>query len=153
VYREDADGNEVLLYYIKPGESCIMSITTYLRYDKSSVKAIIEEDAYLLALPSDEFKKFLAIYSSVNEFVYSLFQDKYLELLEFIELMSFSNQEDRLLNYLTKESRLKGSNRIKITHKKIAEDLATSREVISRLLKKLQQREVIKQEHLVIELL
>jgi len=153
VYREDNDGNEVLLYYIKPGESCIMSITTYLRDDKSSIKAIIEEDATLIALPSEEFNKHLKKYPPLNEFVYSLFQEKYLELIDFIQLVTFSRQEDRLIKYLRKEAELKGSNELKITHKKIAEDLATSREVVSRLLKKLQDRNILKQKHLIIELL
>lgn len=139
VFKEEAvHGNEVLLYYIKPGESCVMSMTTLIRNGKSQVKAVIEEDAKVLILPAIEAMAIAKTYPQWNEFVYSLFQTKFEELLQVIETLTFSNKDVRLLEYLKKESVLKESKVLNTTHQHIANDLGSSREVISRLLKKLE---------------
>ncbi len=139
VFKEEAvHGNEVLLYYIKPGESCVMSMTTLIRNGKSQVKAVIEEDAKVLILPAIEAMAIAKTYPQWNEFVYDLFQTKFEELLKVIETLTFSNKDVRLLEYLKKESVLKESKVLNTTHQHIANDLGSSREVISRLLKKLE---------------
>ncbi|WP_396638317.1 Crp/Fnr family transcriptional regulator [Maribacter sp. R77961] len=139
VFKEEAvHGNEVLLYYIKPGESCVMSMTTLIRNGKSQVKAVIEEDAKVLILPAIEAMAIAKTYPQWNEFVYDLFQTKFEELLQVIETLTFSNKDVRLLEYLKKESVLKESKVLNTTHQHIANDLGSSREVISRLLKKLE---------------
>ena len=139
VFKEEAvHGNEVLLYYIKPGESCVMSMTTLIGNGKSQVKAVIEEDAKVLILPAIEAMAIAKTYPQWNEFVYDLFQTKFEELLQVIETLTFSNKDVRLLEYLKKESVLKESKVLNTTHQHIANDLGSSREVISRLLKKLE---------------
>lgn len=152
VYKEEPNGKEILLYYIKPGESCIMSITTFMKNDKSVVKAVIEEDADIYVLSGPNFEKLAKDHKPMNEFVYGLFRDKYTELVDFIELISFTKQEERLLKYLQKEAKLKNSDTLQLTHQNIADDLGSSREVISRLLKKLQDRDLIIQKHGIISL-
>lgn len=140
---EPVNGNEVLLYYIKPGESCIMSVTTLIRNQTSTVKAIIEEDAEIVIIPADKVVKIGRSYPQWNEFIYDLFNLKFEELLDVIGILTFSNKEKRLIEYLKKESKLKKSNTIHTTHQHIAYDLGSSREVISRLLKKLEKEDVL----------
>lgn len=139
VFKEEAvHGNEVLLYYIKPGESCVMSLTTLIRNGKSQIKAVVEEDAKVLILPAIKAMAIAKKYPQWNEFVYDLFQTKFEELLQVVETLTFSNKDVRLLEYLKKESTLKNSKTLHTTHQHIANDLGSSREVISRLLKKLE---------------
>lgn len=139
VFKEEpTNGQEVLLYYIQPGESCVMSLTTLIQHGKSQVKAIIDEDSEVLMIPADKALDIAKKYPRWNEFVYELFQTKFEELLHVVETLTFSNKDIRLLEYLKKESSLKGSNVLYTTHQHIANDLGSSREVISRLLKKLE---------------
>ena len=138
VFKEEENGNEVLLYYIKSGESCIMSVTTLLRNGASKVKAVIEEDSEIVIIPADKALEIARKYPKWNEFVYELFNVKFEELLNVIKILTFSNKDIRLLEYLKKEATLKGSKILHTTHQHIAYDLGSSREVISRLLKKLE---------------
>ncbi|TSE03206.1 Crp/Fnr family transcriptional regulator [Aquimarina algiphila] len=151
--EEPIHGNEVLLYYIKPGESCVMSVTTLVRNETSRVKAVIEEDSEVVIIPADKALKIAKAYPKWNEFIYDLFNFKFEELINVIEILTFSNKDKRLLEYLKKEAQVKGDNILRTTHKDIAYDLGSSREVISRLLKKLEQNGVIRLKQGVIELL
>jgi CRP/FNR family transcriptional regulator len=136
--QEPINGSEVLLYYIKPGESCVMSVTTLIRQQTSHVKAVIEEDATIVVIPADKALQIAKKYPRWNEFIYDLFNLKFDELLNVIEILTFSNKDIRLLEYLKKEAKLKNTNTLQTTHQHIADDLGSSREVISRLLKKLE---------------
>jgi len=139
VFKEEStNGNEVLLYYIKPGESCVMSVTTLIRNEASQVKAVIEEDSEIVVIPADKALQIAKKYPKWNEFIYDLFNLKFDELLNVIEILTFSNKDTRLFEYLKKEAHLKTTNILRTTHQHIAHDLGSSREVISRLLKKLE---------------
>lgn len=145
VFKEESlNGNEVLLYYIKPGESCVMSLTTLIRNETSQVKAVIEEDAKIVVIPADKALAIAKKYPRWNEFIYDLFNLKFEELLNVIEILTFSKKDSRLIEYLRKETTLKNTTTLKTTHQKIAYDLGSSREVISRLLKKLEADGVLK---------
>ncbi len=150
---EPTQGNEVLLYYIKPGESCVMSVTTLIRNTTSRVKAIIEEDAEVVIIPADEIVKIAKSYPKWNEFIYDLFNLKFEELLNVIEILTFSKKETRLIEYLRKEASVKKSNILHTTHQHIAYDLGSSREVISRLLKKLENEGLLQLRQGIVELL
>ena len=140
IYREDDFGNEILLYYINSGESCVISITASLKDEKSSIKAIVEEDSKLLGVPTREFVNLLSKYNLLHTFTYDLFNIKYNELIKSIDSLAFSNMGTRLMQYLVNEANLKNSKQISgLTHKGIAKDLSTSREVISRQLNALQK--------------
>ena len=144
VFKEEAvNGNEVLLYYIKPGESCVMSVITLIRNETSQVKAVIEEDSKIVIIPADIALVIAKKYPQWNEFIYDLFNLKFEELLNVIETLTFSNKDIRLLEYLKKEAKLKNTSLLKTTHQQIAFDLGSSREVISRLLKKLETSEYV----------
>ncbi len=150
---EPIQGNEVLLYYIKPGESCVMSVTTLIRNQTSRVKAIVEEDAEIVIIPADKIMNIAKSYPQWNEFVYDLFNLKFEELLHTVEVLTFSKKETRLIEYLKKEAQLKNSNTLHTTHQHIAYDLGSSREVISRLLKKLENEGVLQLKQGVVKLL
>ncbi len=135
IYREDDDGNEILLYYIKSGESCVISITSSIKYEKSSIRATTEEDSTIFAIPSHDFLKLLNKYNLLHTFTYDLFNVKYNELIKSIDSLAFSDMRTRLYHYLETKANLRDTKIITgLTHKEIAKDLATSREVISRLL-------------------
>ena len=138
VFKEEENGHEVLLYYIKPGESCVMSVTTMIQNETSKVKAVIEEDAEIVVIPADKAMKIAKKYPRWNEFIYELFNLKFEELFNVIKILTFSNKDARLLEYLRKKVSLKGNSILHTTHQQIADDLGSSREVISRLLKKIE---------------
>ncbi len=148
IYREDAQGNEILLYYIKSGESCVISITAALKNEKSSIKAYVDEDSSLLAVPIQDFEKLLNKYNLLHNFTYDLFNLKYNQLIDSIDSLAFTDMRMRLMNYLTKVAQAKDTTEIEgLTHKKIAQDLSTSREVVSRLLNAFQKEGKIKLAH------
>lgn len=144
IYREDEMGNEILLYYINSGESCVMSITTCLKNEKSSIKGVVVEKSKILAIPTDLFVKLLNEYNLLHTFTYNLFNEKYNELINSIDNLAFYDTKSRLVNYLKKEAANRKSNVIAgLTHKEIARDLSTSREVVSRLLQSLKKENLI----------
>ncbi len=147
VYSEDQQGNEILLYYIEKGESCVMSMTALMKNEKINVRGVVEEDAKLLFIPAEKALEVAKKHAQWNAFFYDLFSVKYDELLQVISSLTFSTTRDRLLTYLKKQSNLKNSHVIKKTHQKIAVDLGVSREIISRLLKKMENEGTVKLFH------
>lgn len=144
VYKEEENGNEVLLYYIKPGESCIMSIMAAEKNVKINVKGVVEEDAKLILIPIDKLNQVNKNHPKWNLFVYELFNEKFEEVIEMVKILTFSNKEKRLENYLKTKATLNNTKTILKSHKQIANELGSSREVISRLLKKLEKEGKIK---------
>ena len=143
VYKEDESGNEVLLYYIEPGESCIMSIMSAEKNEKISVKGIVEEKSTIVIVPIQKLQSLRRNHPQWNLFVYGLFNEKFDEVIEMIKILTFSNKEKRLEEYLLKEASIKNTKEILHSHQEIANELGSSREVISRLLKKLEKDEKI----------
>ena len=138
VYKEEENGNEVLLYYIKPGESCIMSIMAADKNMPINVKGVIEDDAEIILIPIDKLIHIKQNHPKWNAFVYELFNEKFDEVIEMIKILTFSNKQKRLEDYLTTKAKLNNSNTVFKSHQQIANELGSSREVISRLLKKLE---------------
>lgn len=138
VFKEDDEGNEVLLYYIKSGESCVMSLTACLKNEKSSVKAIVEEDAEIMLIPAAASVLWARKHPDWNEFMLQLFNSKYHELLHIVNILTFHKKEIRLMDYLFKKAETTNSKNLTATHQEVANDLGSTREVISRLLKKLE---------------
>lgn len=144
VYKEDSEDGEILLYYIKRGESCVMSMTSLMKGDTSPVKGVVEEDAEILVIPADEVLKIAQKYPAWNAFIYELFSNKYDELLQMITTLTFSNKDKLVMEYLRNLVELKKSNIIQKTHQQIAQDLGSTREVMSRILKKLEKEGLVK---------
>ncbi len=138
VYRMDENGNELLLYYLSSNESCSMAYSCCVEAKKSEIKAIAEDDVELIAIPHNKLDEWLCKYPGWKNYIMRSFNDRFLELLKSIESIAFHKLDERLLGYLKKKRRLSGSNVIKVSHYLIADELATSRVVVSRLLKQLE---------------
>lgn len=139
VMRTEEDGREILLYYIKAGESCIMSFLGGMHDEKSKVKAEVEEDAEILFLPMEKVSLFIKEYPEWLDYIFRLYHKRFEELLEIINAIAFKKMDERLLNLLHKKEELSGSKNLSITHEQLANELGTARVVVSRLLKQLEE--------------
>lgn len=138
VSRLEEDGRELLLYYIKTGESCAMTFTCCMQQYPSEIQAMAEEDTQLLAIPIGVMDEWLVKYPTWKAFVMKTIRGRFNELLGTIDQIAFHKLDERLVHFLKEKSRSSGSALINLSHEQIAANLATSREVISRLLKKLE---------------
>ena len=139
VIRTEPDGREILLYYIKAGESCIMSFLGGIHNETSKVKAEVEEDAEILFLPMDKVALFIKEYPQWLDYIFRLYHKRFEELLEIINAIAFKKVDERLLSLLKKKSELTGSSVLTVTHEQLANELGTARVVVSRLLKQLEE--------------
>lgn len=139
VIRTEDDGREILLYYIKAGESCIMSFLGGMHNEKSIVRAEIEEDAEILFLPVDKVSLFIKEHPEWLDYIFRLYHKRFEELLDIINAIAFKKVDERLLSLLHKKSAITGSDMITITHEQLANELGTARVVVSRLLKQLEE--------------
>lgn len=144
---------ELLLYYIKPQESCIMSFAAGMKNEPSKIFAVAEEDTSALLLPTDKVALWVRDYPEVNHLFFQQYNLRYSDLLTTIHQLLFERLDKRLLDYLVNKSLLTGRNPIKISHRQIAAELGTAREVISRIMKKLENDGKIRQEANTIEIL
>jgi CRP/FNR family transcriptional regulator, anaerobic regulatory protein len=143
VIRTEEDGREILLYYIKPGESCIMSFLGGLHNETSKVRAEVEEDAQILFLPINKVSLLIKEYPEWLDYIFRLYHKRFEELLEIINAIAFKKVDERLLSLLKKKSDLIKSTTISITHEQLANELGTARVVVSRLLKKLEEDGIV----------
>ncbi len=138
VSRTEEDGREILLYYVNPNESCAMTFTCCMQQHASEIKAVAEEDVEMLSIPVGIMDEWMAKYPSWKSFVMRTVQNRFHELLKTIDQIAFQKLDERLVTYLKEKAKTTGSTLINISHEQIARELASSREVISRLLKKLE---------------
>jgi CRP/FNR family transcriptional regulator len=139
ILREDEEGHELLLYYIRPGETCAMSLTCCSGNGVSNVRAVAEEDTELLLLPIQIIDEWTTKYPSFKSFILKTYQKRFEELLNTIDSIAFHNLDDRLTQLLKQKSEKEGSE-LKTTHQELANQLNSSREVISRLLKQMERK-------------
>ncbi|MBK6611203.1 MAG: Crp/Fnr family transcriptional regulator [Sphingobacteriales bacterium] len=144
VIRTEEDGREILLYYIKAGESCIMSFLGGIHNETSKVRAEVEEDAEILFLPVDKVSLFIKEYPQWLDYIFRLYHKRFEELLEIVNAVSFKKVDERLLNLLKKKAELAQSKTIQTTHEQLANELGTARVVVSRLLKQLEENKILK---------
>lgn len=139
VYAESYEsGKEVLLYYLESGETCFMSIIAGMGDKISKVSAVSETDSELYSLPNLKVKEWQLAYPEWNDFILELMIKNYTNSIKTIEELSFLNIESRLIKYLQKHQTTDGVIEVMKTHQQIAKDIGTSREVITRVLKKIQ---------------
>ena len=139
VLRPDEDGREILLYYIKAGESCIMSFLGGIHHETSKVRAEVEEDAEIYFLPIDKVTEFIREYPQWLDYIFRQYHRRVEELLDGVNAIPFKKVDERLLLLLRKKAELTGSSVLPVSHEQIANELATARAVVSRLLKKLEE--------------
>lgn len=153
VYREDSDGNEFFMYYLLPGQACAISMICATRMETSKIMAKVMEDADVLMVPLNLMEKWMGEFKSWYEFVVSTYRNRFEELLTVLDQVAFRSMDERLEFYLKRHAENNGSNVIPLSHQEIANELNSSREVISRLLKKMEQRGLVRLNRNNIELL
>ncbi len=153
IIRQDDNGGEILLYYVGSNETCAMSLTCCLAHQKSRIKAVAEEETTMITLPVDKMEEWMVKYPSWKNFVMQTYSARFDELLKTIDGIAFHRVDERLEKYLKEKAALSESSIINVSHQQIAEELNSSREVISRLLKQLERNGGIKLGRNKIELL
>ncbi|WP_422354381.1 Crp/Fnr family transcriptional regulator [Roseivirga pacifica] len=143
VMREDAEGREIFLYYLEGGDACAMSISCCLGTQMSEFKVIAESEATLWMVPMVQIDNWMAKYRSFRKFIFDSYHDRFDEMLNTVDSIAFMNMDQRLMKYLLDKKQSSGSFVINKTHEQIAQELNTSRVVVSRLLKKLEREEKI----------
>jgi CRP/FNR family transcriptional regulator len=144
VLRTDDDGREILLYYIKAGESCIMSFLGGIHHETSKVRAEVEEEAEIYFLPIDRVNEFIREYPQWLDYIFKQYHRRFEELLDVVNAIAFRKVDERLLLLLQKKAELTGSRILNVSHEQIANELATARAVVSRLLKRLEEDGMVK---------
>lgn len=143
VFRENEDGGEFLMYFLQPGEACAISIICAAKTEASRVMAKTTEETTVLMIPLQLLDRWMLDYKSWYHFVLSTYRNRFDELLVLIDQVAFRNMDERLLSYLERHSKVHNSPIISLSHQQIADELNSSREVISRLLKKMEQRHMV----------
>ena len=138
ILRQDENGHELFLYYINVHETCAMTFTCCMMRNASEIKAVAEDDVDMLLLPIDVMDKWMMKYTTWKSFIMKTIMLRFNELLKTIDQIAFQQLDERLIHYLTEKSRTNNSTLLNLSHQVIADDLASSRVVISRLLKKLE---------------
>ncbi|WP_298536345.1 Crp/Fnr family transcriptional regulator [uncultured Algibacter sp.] len=144
ILREDDEGNELLIYFLEAGETCTMSLTCCMGTTKSKIRAVAEKDTSLVMIPVENMQIWFHNNESWRSFILESYQTRFDEMLETIDNLAFMKMDKRLLKYLINKTKLHTSKTIIVKHQDIAEDLHTSRVVISRLLKQLEKENKIK---------
>ncbi|WP_299113117.1 Crp/Fnr family transcriptional regulator [uncultured Winogradskyella sp.] len=144
VLREDNNGDELLLYVLESGDTCAMSLTCCMSKSVSKIRAVADEDVTVVMIPLENMRSWFNSNESWRDFILQSYQVRFDEMLETIDTLAFMKMDERLFKYLKDKVKLSASTDLKITHQEIAEDLHTSRVVISRLLKQLEKELKIK---------
>lgn len=145
IMRPDPEeGREALLYYLSGMDTCAMSLTCCLSSKQSEITAVVEEETELIAIPIEKIDEWMCRFSTWKQFVFQTYQKRFDSLLTAIDDVVFHKLDERLLTYLQKKTNSCQCSVLSITHEEIAQELATSREVISRLLKQLEKRGYLK---------
>lgn len=138
VSRLDEKLNEIFLYYLNAMEGCAMTFTCCMQQFPSEVQAVAEEDVVYLAIPISLMDEWIVKYSTWKSFVMRTIRSRFNELMHAIDQLAFQKLDERLVTYLKEKSKITNSTVLNLSHTEIANDLASSREVVSRLLKKLE---------------
>jgi CRP/FNR family transcriptional regulator len=139
ITRNNDDGNELLLYYLKQNEVCAMSLTCCMTNLTSTIKAVSEEETEVIMLPVEMLDNWICKYPGWKQFVMQSFQNRFRELIDTVDSIAFLNLDERLVKYLVERYKQSGITVLNETHQDLALRLNTSREVVSRLLKKLEK--------------
>jgi CRP/FNR family transcriptional regulator len=139
------DDKELLLYYIKPNQSCIISFAAAIYNHPSRIFAVTASTSKVLLMPAGAVPGWTARYSKFNQLFFDLYHERYLDLLDTVNQLIFTSMDDRIYTYLKSQSKLVNSKILNLRHHQIAKDLGTAREVVSRLIKKLEKEEKVVQ--------
>ncbi|MBT8305289.1 MAG: Crp/Fnr family transcriptional regulator [Bacteroidia bacterium] len=138
ILREDENGDELVLYFLEQGDTCAMTFSCCLGDSKSEIRAIAETDAKLIMIPVQKMEEWMSKYKSWQKFILQSYHDRMSELLDAVNSLAFLKMDERLFNHLKDKAMVNHNETIHATHQEIARDLHTSRVVVSRLLKSLE---------------
>lgn len=151
IMKEDKEGNELLLYYLELGDTCAVTLSCCTKPTKSAIKAVTESDAELLFIPVEKMEEWMIRYKSWRSFVLDSYNVRMNEMLDAIDNLAFNNMEERLYKYLRDKVMVTKESKLHTTHFEIANDLHSSRVVISRLMKKLENEGLVIQHRNYVE--
>ena len=152
IVREDEEGREVFLYHLYPSETCAMAVNCCQSKKKSMIKAIAEDETEVLLVPNDLIDQ-LFKYPEWKSFINNTYSNRFAELIEVVDLIAFNSLDKKILNYLERKKEALHTSVLLITHQQIATELNTHREVVSRLLRTMQERGIVKLGRNTVELL
>lgn len=152
VYREDDDGNEFLMYYLKPGEACALSLVCAAKHEASPIMAKTVTETEVMMVPVDTMSEWMGKFKSWYQFVIETYRTRFDELLSTLDNVAFRSMDERLEFYLKRAREAQQATMLNISHQEIANELNTSREVVSRLLKKMEQKGMVNLHRNAIEL-
>ncbi len=153
IMRQDEKGNETFLYFLTKGDTCAMSLTCCTANKPSNVRAVAEEPTEMMLVPVDMLDAWMSLYPSWKTFVFQAYQHRFEDMLEAVDSLAFRKMDERLWRLLKKKAALQEKRYVYATHQDIASELNTSREVVTRLLKKLEGMDKIKTHRNRIELM
>ena len=143
VMQSDDTYREMVLYYLRPGETCIMSFLAGLYHDTSKVKAVAEEESEVLFIPVNKIHELIREHPQWLNYIFQIYHKRFEELLEVVDAVAFKKMDERLLQFLQKRCEVMETDTLTMTHDQLAQELGTAREVISRLLKKMETEELV----------
>jgi CRP/FNR family transcriptional regulator len=143
ILGEDNKGDEIVLYYLEKGDTCAMTLSCCMGQTKSKIRAVAETDVELIMLPKEKMTEWLSSFKSWQSFILQSYHNRVDELLEAVDTIAFLKMDKRLFKYLKDKAMVNQNDVLNVTHKQISEDLHTSRVVVSRLLKKLENESKI----------
>lgn len=152
IVRQGSDGRDIFLYHLYPGQTCAMAINCCQSHKKSMVKAIAEDDTEVLQVPVSQIEEWFK-YPEWKAYINNTYSTRFAELIEVIDLIAFSSMDKQVLHYLEERAKATNTKALYITHQQIADELHTHREAISRLLRTMEQKELVKLGRNTIELL
>jgi len=137
VIRKEKKGHELVLYFLERGDTCAISFVNCLNRSKSLFKAVVEKDAEIIFLPVDKIEPWLINYKTWRQYIIDSYHFRLIEMVESIDSLAFMKMNERVYKYLNDKVKINKDVNLEITHQEIADDLNTSRVVITRLLKQL----------------
>ena len=143
IMRLDEEGKELFLYHLEAGETCALSLTCCDASKASEIKALAEVDTLILGIPTQQHEEWMDKFKQWKEFVANTYQVRFQELLSALDAVAFKKMDERLMRFIVTKMKQLHSNELHTTHQEIANELGTSREVISRLLKQLENKKWI----------
>ena len=143
ILRQEENGKEVFLYHLSPGQTCAMSLTCCQAGRKSMIRAVAEDDVDIIQIPVEVTESWYE-FPEWKSFISSNYSKRFAELLDVIDLIAFNNMDKQLLHYLQERTRAHNSSILEITHQQIADELHSHREAISRLLRNMEQKGIVK---------
>lgn len=144
VLQSDDDYREMVMYYLQPGETCVMSFLSGLYNRPSKVKAIAEDETEIVFVPVSKIREMIREHPEWLNYIFEIYNHRFEELLEVINAIAFKKMDERLLQFLQKKAEVSKNETLAITHEQLAQELGTAREVISRLLKQMESEGLVK---------